>query len=53
MHFEIEKEMSRIKSKYNVKEKVDLLKQAEQQSAVQVNLYFRGGLEMLRNANTG
>lgn len=46
-------EMSRIKSKYNVKEKVDLLKQPVQQNAVQVKLYFRVGLEILRDTKTG
>lgn len=54
MHFEIKKnEMSRIKSKYNVKERVDLLKQPVQQNALQVKLDFKVGLEMLRNTKTG
>lgn len=43
MHFEIKNEMS----KYNVKEKVDLLKQPVQQKAVLVNLAFRVGLGTL------
>lgn len=43
MHFEAENDMS----KYNVKEKVDLLKQPVQQKAVLVKLAFRVGLETL------
>lgn len=39
--------MPRKKSKYNVKEKVDLLKQPVQQNAVKVKLYFGRGSEIL------